>query len=129
MNRVQFIKSPGGEEMAVLPRADYERLVEEAEMQEDVRLYDEAMRALAAGEDELVPSEFVNRILEGESPVRVWREFRGLAGEELAERAGVSPDHLADLESRTNLEESDAIVALAKVLRVDPDDLAFQFGE
>ena len=129
MNRVQFIRSPGGEEMAVLPRADYERLVEEAEMQEDVRLYDEAMRALATGEDELIPSEFVHRILDGESPVRVWREFRGMSAEELAARAGVSPEQLADLESRANLEESEAIVALAAVLCVDPDDLAFRLGK
>jgi hypothetical protein len=129
MNRVQFIRSPGGEEMAVLPRADYERLVEEAEMQEDIRLFDEAMRELADGEDELIPAEFANRILDGESPVRVWREFRGLSCDELAARAGVDRSVLADLESRANLDEDETIRALAVALRVDPDDLAFRLGE
>jgi hypothetical protein len=98
-------------------------------MLEDIEALEEAKRALAAGEDELVPSEFVDRILGGESPVRVWREFRGLSAGELAERAGVSPDQLADLESHGDLEESEAVVALAKALDVHPDDLAFRLGE
>jgi hypothetical protein len=128
MNKVQFIRTPAGEELAVMPRADYERLLEEAEMQEDVRLYDEAMKARGAGE-ELIPAEFVTRILAGESPVRVWREFRGLLPEELAAAAGIAPGRLADLEGRSKLEESEAIKALAGALGVDVHDLAFRLGE
>jgi len=45
--------------MAVIPLAEYERLVEAAEDSADVRAYDEAKRRLAAGEDELIPAEFV----------------------------------------------------------------------
>ena len=53
---VQVIQKNGKPEWAVLPYEEYERLVEEAEMLQDVRAYDEAKKAVAAGE-ELVPSE------------------------------------------------------------------------
>jgi hypothetical protein len=49
-----------------------------------VRACDEAKRRLAAGEDELIPAEFVNRMIDGENKVRVWREYRGLTIKALA---------------------------------------------
>jgi PHD/YefM family antitoxin component YafN of YafNO toxin-antitoxin module len=61
---VQMIEKNGKPEWAVLPYEEYERLVEEAEMLRDVRAYDEAKKAVAAGE-ELVPSEVTYGILDG----------------------------------------------------------------
>jgi hypothetical protein len=128
MNKVQFITTPGGEEMAVLPRADYERLLEEAEMMEDIAALEEAQRALAAGEDELIPAEFAHRILDGESTIRVWREFRGLSPELLASRAGVGADRLADLEALSRPSESEEVQAIAAALGLDVDDLVMNRG-
>lgn len=123
MNNVRFITTPGGEELAVLARADYERLLGELEMQEDVRLYDEAKAALAAGEDELIPSEIVGRLLDGENKVRVWREFRALTPVETAARAGISEARLAEIEKGSGPSDMEAIEALAPVLKVAPEDL------
>ena len=53
---VQVIERDGKPEWAVIPYEEYERLVEEAEMLQDVRAYDEAKKAIADGE-ELIPSE------------------------------------------------------------------------
>lgn len=125
----QIIVAPNGERLVVIPETEFEALIEAAEDAADRAAIRRFEAALAAGEEEWVPVEFVDRILGGESPVRVWREFRGLSSEQLAERADISPSRLADLESRANLEEDEAIRALAKVLRVDPDDLAFRLGE
>jgi hypothetical protein len=47
-------------------------------------------KRLAAGEEELIPSEMVMRMVAGDSPVRVWREHRGLTMAALAERAGIA---------------------------------------
>ena len=123
MSNVRFITTPGGEELAVLARADYERLLGELEMQEDVRLYDEAKAALAAGEDELIPSEIVGRLLDGENKVRVWREFRALTPAETAARAGISEARLAEIENGSGPSDMEAIEALAPVLKVEPEDL------
>lgn len=123
MNKVQFITTPGGEELALLPRADFERLLDEAEMLEDIRLYDEAMRRLGSGEDELVPSEIVERILDGENKVRVWREFRQFTLDETAKRAGISDARLAAIEAGSGAATLKELQALAPVLKVDVEDL------
>jgi DNA-binding Xre family transcriptional regulator len=88
----------------------------------EVRAYDEAKRRLASGEDELIPAEFANRILGGESPVRVWREYRGLTANELATRAGISEADLGQIESG-DLSRVGVLKRIAVVLNVDLDDL------
>jgi DNA-binding Xre family transcriptional regulator len=123
MSKVQLIRTTGGEEMVVLSRADFEQLVDDPEMLDDIRLYDEAKAALAAGEDELIPSEVVDRLLSGESEVRVWREFRGLPREELADRAGIEEARLAEIEDESADLRVSEIQALAPVLKVDLEDL------
>src|SRR3546814_3871263 len=40
----------------------------------------------------------VERLLDGENPVRVWREHRGLTVKALAERAGISAAYLSQIE-------------------------------
>src|SRR3546814_7710208 len=59
-----------------IPRDEYDRLREAAEDLVDLRAYDRAKADLASGRDELVPSDYADRILEGESPLRVWRDLR-----------------------------------------------------
>lgn len=123
MGKVQFIRNSGGEEMAVLSRADFERLVDDAGMLEDIRLYDEAKEALAAGEDELIPSEAVDRLLSGESKVRVWREFRGLSSHDLAERADIGEPRLGEIEGGSADLAVSELQALAPALKFDAEDL------
>ena len=65
--------------MVTIPAEEYDRLREAAEDLADLRAYDRAKAALAAGEDELVPADFAKRLISGESPLRVWRELRGLS--------------------------------------------------
>jgi PHD/YefM family antitoxin component YafN of YafNO toxin-antitoxin module len=52
MSGPQIIRTPGGEELVVLPRAEYEALLEradrEAEDAEDVAIYDARKAELAA---------------------------------------------------------------------------------
>jgi|GEM_PF-1857990 len=61
----------------MIPYQDFERLLEDAEMAQDMRAYDEAKKSIAEGE-ELIPSEITYALLDGANPVRVWREHRGL---------------------------------------------------
>ena len=59
-------------------------------MSGDLRAYDRSKAALAAGEDELIPAEYVKRMLAGERPLRVWRDYRGLTQAALADSSGVN---------------------------------------
>ena len=120
---VQIIERDGKPEWAILPYEDYLRLIEEAEMLEDIRDYDAAKAALEKGEDELIPSEVVFAIIEGENPIKVWREYRGLTQQQLANAAGISKPYLSQIETGKRKGTADILSAIAKALDVSLDDI------
>lgn len=124
MNKPTVITTPSGDRMAILPLAEYERLVEAAEDADDVAAYDRIKQRIAAGEEELVPSDIVNRILDGENKVRVWREHRGMTARELAGRSGVSGAYLSQIETGARDGSVDVLKRIAEALRVGLDDIA-----
>lgn len=124
MNKPTVITTPSGDRMAILPLAEYERLVEAAEDADDVAAYDRIKQRIAAGEEELVPSDIVNRILDGENKVRVWREHRGMTARELAGRSGVSGAYLSQIETGARDGSVDVMKRIAEALRVNLDDIA-----
>ena len=123
MPPAQVIDTPGGERMVVLPLRDYEQLCAAAEDLADIRAYDKAKQHLEAGKDELIPAEFGDRILDGESPVRVWREYRGLSIKQLAASANVSAAYLSQIEGGRRNGSLSTMKALAKGLSLNIDDL------
>ena len=97
-------------------------MVAEPEMLEDIRDYDDARQRLAAGE-EVVPSQVVYAILDGENPLRVWREHRHLTQQELADRAGISKPYLSQLEAGKRTGTTDVLARLAEALNLTIDDI------
>lgn len=120
---MQTIHTPGGGEMVVLPKEDYLKLLEAAEGHADIRAYDLAKQRLADGEEELIPSEIVDRLLGGENPIRVWRDHRGLSGRALAEQAGIAPAYLSQIETGKREGKVETLKAIAEALGVMVDDL------
>ncbi len=116
-------KTPGGEEMVVLPRRDYERLLEAQMAIEDGLAFDRAKARLADGEDELVPAEVMDRLLAGDNPIRVWRRHRGLSLGDLAAQAGLSVSYLSQLETGQRKGPVDMLQKIAIPLKVLLDDL------
>ena len=123
MTDPQIIKTPGGEEMAVLPLAEYKRLLQSAEESVDIRAFDKAIQRLSSGQDEMIPAEFADRILDGESPVRAWREYRKLSVKELARQANISASYLSQIEGGSRAGSLPTMKALAEALCLDLDDL------
>jgi DNA-binding XRE family transcriptional regulator len=110
-------------ETVTILRAEYNRLRQASEDLGDLQAYDRAMAALAAGEDELIPAAFAGRLLDGESPLRVYRELRGLAQAELARVSGVNRVQIIDIEAGRKTGSVETLRKLARALRVDLDDL------
>ena len=52
-----------------------------------------------ARDQESIPDAVVGRLLDGENPVRVWREHRGLSLRALAEQADTTPSTLSAIET------------------------------
>lgn len=115
--------APDGEEMIVLSRKNYEALIQRIEDLEDSLTIADFERKLAAGKEELIPAEYVNRMSEGESPIRVWRDFRGMAAKDLAAAAGISTAYLSEIETGKKDGSVATLKAIADVLKLDLDDL------
>jgi len=111
-----------GSERAVIPYATYQRLTEAAEMLQDIRDYDDAKKAVEKGE-ELVPSKVTFAILDGENPIRVWREHRGLTQQQLADAANISTPYLSQIESGKRKGSTGVLRAIAKALDLSLDDI------
>lgn len=123
MSRLNAFTTPGGEEMVILSRADFDRLAAASEALADVAAYDEVKGRLAAGEDEMVPAAVVDAILAGEHPIRVWRRHRGLAVNELAEKASLSQGYLSQIETGRRQGQVDVLKRISEALAVTVDDL------
>lgn len=119
---VQIIEKDGNPEWAVVPYVTYQQLLEDAEMLQDVQDYDAAMQAIADGE-ELIPGEVVYALLDGENPIRVWREYRGMTQPQLAKVAEISVPYLSQLETGKRKGSTDVLLAVAKGLDLTLDDL------
>lgn len=119
----QIISKDGKPEYAVVPYNDYQKLLANAEMLVDLVAYDAAQRALASGEEELIPAAVVDRLLDGDNPIRVWRELRGLTSAQLAAACGVSAAAISQLEAGKRQPSVALLKKLAATLRVDLEQL------
>ena len=84
MSGLQKIATNGADELIVLSRADYERLIERIEDAEDLAHAKAFDAAYARGDVELLPLDLVKRLRRGEHPLTVWRDHRGFTQKALA---------------------------------------------
>ena len=124
---VRFQKTPRGE-VAIVPRKDYELLVARAaEADEDAgtaRIVARARREIASG-GPLLPKDVVDRIANGDNPVRVLREWRDITQMYLSFKTNLSQGHISDIENGRRVGTAAALKLIANVLKV-PLDLLVQ---
>lgn len=73
--------------------------------------------------EELIPEEFTKRLITGENPIRVWREYRHMTQKKLAKAAEISISYLAQLENDEGTASVEILKKIAKVLKLSLDDL------
>ena len=106
--------------MVTIPQAEYERLVADSEMLADLAAYDTAKAEAGEG----MPLAVFSRIISGENPVKVIREWRGLTQAELARRADLHRVQLHDVESGKSRGSVETLKAIAVALDMPLDDVA-----
>lgn len=105
------------DEMIPVPRAKYDALVERLEELEDIAAFDRHH------DDETIPFAMTERMLDGESPVKVWREYRELGLQDLAGVVGLSPIVLDDIEQGKHTLSLPEARAIASALKLGLDNL------
>lgn len=110
-------------EMISIPLEEYRSLQAAAEELADLQAHDRTLAQLASGDEELLPTEFVKRMLSGESPLRIWREFRELTQTALAAASNVNRVQIADIEARRKSGSIETVKKLAEALGITLDEL------
>jgi len=123
MDEPQFIKTPSGDDLVVLTRADYEELIriaeEAAEDAADVAAYDAAKAASANAKP--VPPEVSRLVQKGETILKAIRIWRDIGQVKLADEIGSSQGFISDLESRRRKLTPEVAEKLAVALDVPLD--------
>jgi ribosome-binding protein aMBF1 (putative translation factor) len=111
-----------------LRKRDWRALIARLEDLEDAaaiaerRAHEAKVGKEVARRDYLTGDE-VRRILDDESPVKVWREKRGLSQRELGEQAGVSSSYLAEIETGKKPGSAEALRKLSRELAIPMENL------
>lgn len=117
------IEVRNGESFAVMPLIEFERIQSDALMFSDIHAFDMAKQNLANGSDEVIPFSIIQRRLAGESPLKIWREYRHLTQETLAQKAEASRSLIAAIEAGHKQGGVASLLRLAQVLHVSVEQL------
>ena len=108
-----------GVRYVLVPERAFRKMKADSEDLADIRAFDEAV----ATPQEFIPAAIVERMLKGERPVRIYREYRGLTQEALAKKVGISKPFLSQIENGARAPSLATARKRAKALSVDVDDL------
>ncbi|MGY6246213.1 helix-turn-helix domain-containing protein [Bosea thiooxidans] len=114
-----IVTTPGGEELVLLPKAEFEAMRDALDAAEHGR----AMAQVAAGTLETLSAEDAAAALKEPTPLAFWRKKRGLTQAALAAAAGIKQPYLSGLEAGERKGDPALFLKLARTLHVRMEDL------
>lgn len=76
-----------------------------------------------AQDEELISFDILQRLIAGQSKIKVWREYRGLTQSDLSKRVGISQSMISQLESGKCVGSLNLFNELVKALNLEQKDL------
>jgi len=104
--------------VTIIAQDEYDAMIEHMEDLEALAAY------RSTRDEESLPSEIVNALLDGENALKVWRKHRGVTQQALAKAAGKSKSYICEIEAGKKSPSVKTLKALAKALDCGLDDLA-----
>ena len=104
-----------GKPFVLVPEEEFEDMM-------DVIMAKEVLARIEAGE-ETWPAELVYELLETDSRIRTYRNYRKMTVSDLATAAGISQPYLSEIESGKKTGSVDVLKRIATALKVDLDDI------
>ncbi|MHC8495322.1 helix-turn-helix transcriptional regulator (plasmid) [Thalassospira sp. SM2505] len=118
MTKPQIIYQDDQPAFVVVPYADWLATINEDQADEMA-----LQQALADDDGTRYPQEVITRLMAGEQPIKVYREFHGMTQEQLAQKAGVTKVYISQLERGHRNMSNKLRAKIASILDVDPDNL------
>jgi DNA-binding XRE family transcriptional regulator len=113
---VSFVKTPKGEELAILPRSEFEEIVAAA-------THAKALADYRSRRDPGLTAEEMRELLAATSPLAFWRRQRGLTQAALSKKTGVTQNYLSELETGKREGSPSLWLKIARALDVPLEDL------
>ncbi|MGE3920406.1 MAG: helix-turn-helix domain-containing protein [Gammaproteobacteria bacterium] len=115
----QILSHKGLPAFVVLPFDEYEKMLEILSEVNDM----ETIQLALADTKERFPLELVEKIAAGNNAIKIFREYRGISQNELAEKIGVTRQYIYQIENGERVGTTKVLKKIASVLSVDLDEL------
>lgn len=88
--------------------------------------YIKTMQRLEGDDETTIPHKVVElSVLGNKSPVRAWREYKGLLQKQIADALGISQAAYSQMEKPDANLRPETIEKIARILEIDPEQLDF----
>ena len=114
--QIQYVKTPAGEELAILPRAELEAMMA-------ATAHVQALHEYQAGRDPGLTADEMRALLAAASPLAFWRRKRRLTQAALAAEAGLTQNYLSDLETGKREGSPAQWLKIARALQLPLEEL------
>jgi len=116
-------KSPKGEEIVILSRDEYDRLIGAGEDATDTKTARRVIDDIASGAETVLSENEVEAFLKAKTPLAFWRKKRGMTQADLARTTGVAQGFLSEIESGQKPGTPATLKKIAEALNIKIDDL------
>lgn len=117
-------KSPAGDDIVILSRAEFETLTARAnEDATDIATADAVVARIASGTEDTLSAGDVRELIAAKTPLAFWRKRRSLTQATLSAKAGIAQGYLSDIENGRKTGDAQTLRKLSTALRVTIDDL------
>jgi DNA-binding XRE family transcriptional regulator len=114
-----IVTTPSGDEMIMLPRADYLAMRDAF----DAALHRRTIQDIGDGSQEWLTQAEILQSLQAATPLAFWRNKRMISQTQLAATVGVSQSYIANLEAGKRKGDPALFMKLARALSVRIEDL------
>jgi ribosome-binding protein aMBF1 (putative translation factor) len=119
-------KTPKGDDIVILSRAEYDKLVATAHHNDDdadAATARTMLARLASGTEEVLTAAETDALVAAKTPLAFWRGKRGMTQTDLADRVGIKQGFLSEIESGHKTGDVVTLRKIANALRISLDDL------
>jgi transcriptional regulator with XRE-family HTH domain len=118
-------KTPRGDEIVILSRAEYDSLTmgRRDEGAADAAHANRILAGIAKGSETLLTSKQADALLAAKTPLAFWRKYRGLTQDALSKLVGVAQGFISEIENGSKTGDVQTLAAVARALEISLDDL------
>ena len=116
-------KSPNGDEIVILSRDEYDRLIAADEDMKDAKTARRIIEQIASGEETVLTEAELDEFLKAKTPLAFWRKKRRMTQADLAKAADIAQGFISEIESGQKPGTPATLKKIAQALNIKIDDL------